>query len=146
MTKAAGSRNWAGGSNWCLTSDFVRWTRFVLALLTLAWSVGNTPYAFAQATPQPTTTQESQALKPAPKVDAAQLDAEHRAAALVTEFEVNGLKVLVKKRPGSLTVAGGLFLRGGSQNITSQNAGIESLKLDVATEASANYQTNRKRN
>src|SRR4051812_47579075 len=38
-------------------------------------------------------------------------------AALVTEFDVNGLKVIVKRRPGSLTVSAGLFLRGGSRNI-----------------------------
>src|SRR4030095_2075058 len=33
-----------------------------------------------------------------------------KQAALVTEFDVNGLKVLVKKREGSLTVAAGLFI------------------------------------
>jgi zinc protease len=57
----------------------------------------------------------------------------------VTEFTVNGLKVLVKQRPASQTVAAGLFVRGGSRNITSANAGIESLTLDLATEASANF-------
>jgi zinc protease len=66
-------------------------------------------------------------------------------AALVTEFEVNGLKVLVKRRPGSLTVAAGLFLRGGSRNITAENAGIEALMLNVATEASANFPRERMR-
>jgi predicted Zn-dependent peptidase len=60
-------------------------------------------------------------------------------AALVTEFEVNGLKVLVKRRAGSQTVAAGLFLRGGSRNITAENAGIEALMLSTATEASVNY-------
>lgn len=80
------------------------------------------------------------------KAEATPLDAERRAAAQVTEFEVNGLKVLVKQRSGSLTVAGGLFLRGGSQNITAQNAGIESLMLDVATEASVSFPRNRMRN
>ena len=60
-------------------------------------------------------------------------------AALVTEFEINGLKVLVKRREGSLTVAAGLFIRGGSQNITSQNAGIEVLMLASATEASVSF-------
>ncbi|MGH9956418.1 MAG: M16 family metallopeptidase [Pyrinomonadaceae bacterium] len=84
--------------------------------------------------------------QPAPKVDPAPLDAERRAAAQVTEFEVNGLKVLMKQRTGNLTVAAGLFLRGGSRNITSENAGIESLMLDVATEASANYPRDRMRN
>ena len=79
----------------------------------------------------------------AQKTEAEQLEAERRAsasaAALVTEFEVNGLKVLLKRRVGSQTVAGGLFLRGGSRNITADNAGIESLMLDVASEASVNF-------
>ncbi|HVG33903.1 MAG TPA: pitrilysin family protein [Pyrinomonadaceae bacterium] len=66
-------------------------------------------------------------------------------AALVTEFDVNGLKVIVKRRPGSLTVSAGLFLRGGSRNITSENAGIEALMLDVATEASTSFPRERMR-
>src|SRR5512141_2987198 len=48
-----------------------------------------------------------------------------RQASLVTEFEVNGLKVLVKRRAGSQTVAAGLFIRGGVENITASNAGVE---------------------
>src|SRR2546423_3373694 len=58
---------------------------------------------------------------------------------LVTEFEVNGLKVLVKRREGSQTVVAGLFLRGGSRNVTAENAGIEALMLDVASEATQNF-------
>ncbi|HEX6731787.1 MAG TPA: hypothetical protein VF074_17305, partial [Pyrinomonadaceae bacterium] len=58
---------------------------------------------------------------------------------LVSEFEVNGLKVLFKRRAASQTVVVGLFLRGGSRNITEKNAGVEALMLDVATEASTNY-------
>ena len=61
------------------------------------------------------------------------------AIKLVSEFEVNGLKVLLKRRAGSQTVVVGLFLRGGSRNITEKNAGVEALMLDVATEASTNY-------
>jgi len=68
-----------------------------------------------------------------------------KQAALVTEFDVNGLKVLVKKREGSLTVAAGLFIRGGARNITPENAGIEALMLDVASEASANFSRERLR-
>src|SRR2546423_5836193 len=68
-----------------------------------------------------------------------------RQAALVTEFDVNGLKVLMKRREGSQTVAAGLFLRGGSRNITSANAGIESLMLDVMAEGSASYPRERLR-
>ena len=62
-----------------------------------------------------------------------------RQAALVSEFDVNGLKVLVKRREGSLTVAAGLFIKGGSRNITAENAGIEALMLDAATEASESF-------
>ncbi len=62
-----------------------------------------------------------------------------KQAALVTEFEVNGLKVLVKRREGSLTVSAGLFIRGGARNITAENAGIEAFMLDAATEASAAF-------
>lgn len=72
-------------------------------------------------------------------------DVVSKQAALVSEFDVNGLKVLVKKREGSLTVAAGLFIRGGVQNITAENAGIEALMLDVASEASANFPRERLR-
>ena len=60
-------------------------------------------------------------------------------AALVSEFDVNGLKVLLKRREGSLTVAAGLFIKGGASNINAQNAGIETLMLSAATEASENF-------
>src|SRR6266446_5555335 len=62
-----------------------------------------------------------------------------RQASLVSEFEINGLKVLVKRREGSQTVAAGLFIRGGAENITAENAGIEAFMLNVASEASANF-------
>ncbi|HEX8288844.1 MAG TPA: pitrilysin family protein [Pyrinomonadaceae bacterium] len=58
---------------------------------------------------------------------------------LVTEFDVNGLKVIFKRRPSSPTVSAGLFTRGGVKNQTAQNAGIETLTLSTATEASAKY-------
>ena len=60
-------------------------------------------------------------------------------AALVTEFDVNGMKVLVKRRPNSATVAAGLFFRGGVRNLTSQNAGIENFMLTAATAGSTAY-------
>ncbi len=59
-------------------------------------------------------------------------------ASLVTEFDVNGLKVIYKRRPNSATVAGGLFIRGGARNITEKNAGIERLMLATAVEAGKN--------
>src|SRR5687767_7488509 len=69
-----------------------------------------------------------------------------KQAALVSEFEVNGLKVLMKRREGSLTVAAGLFIRGGAANINAENAGIETLMLSAATEASAGFPRTRMRN
>ncbi len=57
----------------------------------------------------------------------------------VTEFNVNGLKVIVKRRTGSPTVAAGMFVRGGIRNQTAANAGIENLTLNVAVEASKKY-------
>src|SRR2546425_1956417 len=68
-----------------------------------------------------------------------------RQAALVSEFDVNGLKVLVKRREGSQTVAAGLFIRGGVENINAANAGIESLMLNVASEASTAFPRERLR-
>lgn len=67
------------------------------------------------------------------------------AARLVSEFEVNGLKVLVKRREGSQTAVAGLFMRGGAGNVTAENAGVEALMLDVATEASAGFPRERMR-
>jgi zinc protease len=87
-----------------------------------------------QQTPQSATERET-----------AERKAEAVAAALVTELDVNGLKVLVKRRAGSQTVSAGLFLRGGSRNITAENAGIESLLLSVATEASQAFPRERMR-
>jgi len=60
-------------------------------------------------------------------------------AALVSEFDVNGLKVLVKRRVNSPTVAAGLFVRGGARNINDKNAGIESFMLEVASAGSKNF-------
>lgn len=57
----------------------------------------------------------------------------------VAEFDVNGMKVLVKRRPGTPTVAAGLFFRGGVRNMTSENAGIEGFTLRVAAEGSKTY-------
>ncbi len=68
-----------------------------------------------------------------------------RQASLVTEFDINGLKVLVKRREGSQTVAVGLFIRGGVENISASNAGVEAFMLNVASEASANYPRERMR-
>ena len=62
-----------------------------------------------------------------------------RQMAYVSEFDVNGLKVIVRKRPTAKTVSGGLFIKGGARNISSANAGRESFALSVAVEASKNF-------
>jgi zinc protease len=60
-------------------------------------------------------------------------------ASAVTEFEVNGLKVILKRRASAPTFAGGIFFRGGARNWNEKNAGIESLALSVATEGSRTF-------
>jgi zinc protease len=57
----------------------------------------------------------------------------------ITEFEVNGLKVIVKNRVSSPTVSANLFFRGGVKNTTSKNAGIETLLWSVAAEGSKKF-------
>jgi zinc protease len=111
----------------------------ILLLLTLLVGSYSTPII---ARPQGSTAQS--AATPAQRTASLQ-DVVAKQAALVTEFEVNGLKVLVKRREGSLTVAAGLFIRGGTRNITAENAGIEALMLASATEASANFPRQRMR-
>src|SRR2546427_2691765 len=69
-----------------------------------------------------------------------------KQTALVTEFDVNGLKVLIKRREGSLTVSAGLFLRGGVRNITAENAGGEAVMLAAATDATTRFPPDRMRN
>ncbi len=116
------------------------WTRRLLQIVSAALLVFANPLSTIQTTAQapasrPATASPTQTVR---SVVANQ-------AALVSEFEVNGLKVLVKRREGSLTVAAGLFIRGGSRNITAENAGVESLMLDAATEASASFPRTRMR-
>jgi zinc protease len=109
-----------------------------------AWPLACALLLLSLAPQTPAQTPSSPATTPAPTANTARSDA---AAArnvtdslrLVTEFEVNGLKVLVKRREGSQTVVAGLFMRGGSRNVTAENAGVEALMLDVATEASQNF-------
>ncbi|HVS83056.1 MAG TPA: pitrilysin family protein [Pyrinomonadaceae bacterium] len=111
----------------------------VLAFATLV--PGRAAFVFAQK-PQAAPATQQPGTVPA-QVDYARLAA--AAAAQVTEFDVNGLKVLVKRREGSLTASAGLFIRGGSTNITADNAGIEGFMLSAATEASANFPRERMR-
>ena len=122
----------------------------IISLLMLVSALTVSPFLVsAQQTTPPQDVREQQKSAPAQAVPAPRTtgvtpDAK-AGAALVTEFEVNGLKVLIKRREGSQTVAGGLFFRGGSRNINAQNAGIESLMLSASTEASQAYPRERMR-
>ncbi len=62
-----------------------------------------------------------------------------KQSALVTEFDVNGLKVIVKRRAAAPTVAAGLFIRGGSATIDDKTAGIDNLMLNSAIEAGRQF-------
>jgi hypothetical protein len=118
-----------------------------LFILTLALFFGASSASIARAQSAqpstPATAPAQQQAAPEKVLPAQNLAAQQ--AALVTEFEVGGLKVLVKRRAGSQTVVAGLFLRGGARNITAENAGIEALMLDSASEASLNYPRERLR-
>jgi zinc protease len=65
-----------------------------------------------------------------------QVDSPNRTT---SEFEVNGLKVIVKKRPGAPTVSAGLFVRGGVAELTPKTAGLENLTLLAATEGGKKF-------
>lgn len=56
-----------------------------------------------------------------------------------SEFTVNGIKVIVRQRPSTETVAAGIFFLGGRANLAAANAGIERLLLDAATEETARF-------
>ena len=102
----------------------------MLAALIFASSISFNTTALAQGTHRPPAGTQAPS-QPAPQqTDATKAQQssvidriEATQAALVSEFDVNGLKVLVKRRAGSQTVAAGLFIRGGARNITAENAG-----------------------
>jgi zinc protease len=117
-------------------------TAFALLLLIAGIGpINSRALAQAAATPSQAAPPQQQT---APE-KAAVRSVEAQQAALVTEFDVKGLKVLVKRRAGSQTVAAGLFIRGGASNVNAENAGIEALMLASATEASAAFPRERMR-
>src|SRR5580765_3831532 len=79
------------------------------------------------------------ALVPAYHAQTGKIDNIAEQAASVTEFEVNGLKILVKRRNSAPTVAVGLFIRGGAQNANAKTAGLENLMLQTAIESGKKY-------
>lgn len=73
--------------------------------------------------------------KPAPEPQPAQqADVAPQTEGDVTTATLNGMRVIVKRTPGADFVAGQLYILGGVRNWTAQNAGIEGLAIDVATE------------
>lgn len=50
----------------------------------------------------------------------------------INEFEFNGLKVIHKRVTSNEVISVNLYIKGGSRNITAENAGIENLMLIVA--------------
>jgi hypothetical protein len=116
-----------------MSQSFIRIRKFVFTFLfTAVFVVSGVNSSSAQQQPQP---------QPQPK-NPPQFSIQSvvtKQAALVSEFEVNGLNVLMKLREGSLTVAAGLFIRGCSAYINAETAGIETLMLITATEASAGF-------
>ena len=64
-------------------------------------------------------------------------DAAPKTEGDVTEATVNDVHVLVKRVPGAELVSTNLYIRGGSRNWGKDDAGIESLALDVATSGGA---------
>ena len=62
----------------------------------------------------------------------ADADAAPRTEGDVTEATVNGVHVLVKRVPGAELVSTNLYIRGGARNWGRDDAGVESLALEVA--------------
>lgn len=75
----------------------------------------------------------------APASAPAKTDLQKVSTSKVSEFDVGGMKVLVKRRPGSQTVSGGLFIRGGLRNVKKEQAGIENFMLAVMTEGGKKF-------
>jgi zinc protease len=111
--------------------EFISDRRLLLAAYCLLLTTLLVPTSRAQSTPQTAAPDYQSVIA--------------RQASLVSEFEINGLKVLVKRRKGSQTVAAGLFIRGGVENISANNAGVEAFMLDVASDASENFPRDRMR-
>lgn len=57
----------------------------------------------------------------------------------VTELKINGLKVLIKRRPGAPTVSAGLYIRGGVDNYSAENSGIEEMTLQAMAEGGSKF-------
>jgi zinc protease len=69
------------------------------------------------------------------RIEIEELPREPEEAAVVkgiSEFEINGLKIIHKRVTANEVISVNLYIKGGSRNITAENAGIENLMLIVA--------------
>jgi zinc protease len=57
----------------------------------------------------------------------------------IQSFEVNGLKVIFKENSANDIISTNLYFKGGVTNLNQDQAGLESLTLTVAIDASENY-------
>lgn len=60
-------------------------------------------------------------------------------ATLTTSFDVGGIKVILRKSDANNVIAANLYLLGGSRQLTSANAGIESLLLEISDRGTKKY-------
>ena len=58
---------------------------------------------------------------------------------MTTSFDVDGVKVILRQSSANNVVAANLYLLGGTRQITSSNAGIEPLLLEVSERGTKNY-------
>lgn len=63
-------------------------------------------------------------------------------APLTTSFEVSGVRVILRQNAANNVVAANLYLLGGSRQISTANAGIEPVLLDVSERGTARYPKN----
>jgi zinc protease len=59
--------------------------------------------------------------------------------AMTSSFDVGGIKVILRESDANNVVAANLYLLGGSRQVTSANAGIEALLLEVSERGTRNY-------
>jgi zinc protease len=94
-----------------------------LAFALLSSLVGGAGAALAQAVPTPAPTAAERA-----GVDT-----------LTTSFEVSGLRVILRQNTANDVVAANLYLLGGTQQVTADNAGVEPMVLWVSERGTRNY-------
>lgn len=58
---------------------------------------------------------------------------------VTSSFDVDGVKVILRRSDANNVVAANLYLLGGSRQVRSSNAGIEALLLEVSERGTRNY-------